>query len=81
MNNRSKQVSFCASAELFDAIEIMAYSKNDTIANTVRQIIAKELIEFSLLDPRAATTEQNASNNSRFTPKAERRFLRPEATA
>lgn len=81
MTNRSRQVSFAASSELYDAIEILAYSNNDTIANTIRQIVSKEMIEYGIFDPRAATTEQNAANNARFLPKSERRVLRAEATA
>lgn len=81
MTKRSKSVSFSASSELYDAIEIMAYSDKTSIAEVVRKIVAKEMVEYSLLDPRAATTERNATINSYHRPKAERRALRLEATA
>lgn len=75
--SRSKQVSFSASEELYEAIEIHAYSGNETIAAAIRRIIAKEMVEYHLFDARAAVTEQTAATNSRYIPKSARPSLYP----
>lgn len=74
--NRSKQVSFAASAEMYEAIELLAYCDRKSIADTIRRIVAKELVGYQLLDPRAALTEQTNASNSRYTPKAARKTVK-----
>lgn len=73
--NRSKQVSFSASAEMYEAIELLAFCDHKSIADTIRRIVAKELVEYQFLDARAALTEQTNATNGRFVPKAARQKL------
>lgn len=73
--NRSRQVSFAASAEMYEAIELLAYCDRKSIADTIRRIVAKELVEYQFLDPRAALTEQTNASNGRFVPKARRKKI------
>lgn len=73
--NRSKKVSFAVSQEMFEAIELLAYCDRKSIADTVRRIVAKELVDYQFLDARAALTEQTNDSNSRFVPKAARKNL------
>ena len=75
--SKSKQVSFAVSAEMYDALELLAYVDRKTIADTIRRIVAKELVEYQFLDARAALTEQTSDSNGRFIPKARRKDPRP----
>lgn len=77
--NRSKQVSFSASLEMYEALEILAYSDNKTISDTLRRIVARELVEYNILDPRAPLTEQTGASNARYVPKSARKDPRPGA--
>ncbi|CAM3051312.1 hypothetical protein JHFBIEKO_4422 [Methylobacterium mesophilicum] len=75
--SKSRQVSFAASEELYEAIELLAYCDRKSIADTLRRLVAKELIEYQFLDARAALTEQTNGSNSRFIPKSARPSLYP----
>ncbi len=73
MTSQSPQVSFVASRELLHALDIDAYTHNETRSARIRRILAGHLRDLGLMDHREPETAQMGDNSDLYRLRGGRR--------
>lgn len=72
MTGRYNQLSFAASDELRDALDVEAFRDDETRSAVIRKILAEHLRDVGILKATDPTTTQQGIANCHFRPRGGR---------